>query len=217
MQRNVETKANVFVGGARRSWQDIDRDLRSIAKRQRALDAEEAVLLCAVVRREIWRQLGKASLLEYLEAVLGYSPKAANDRVRVALALDDLPVLAESLANGEQSFSAIKELTRVATAKTQADWCDAARGKNVRQIEELVAGHRRGDLPTDAPVPELEPQIVRFELTTATLARLRQVQKCSPTSVVATSTMTPSSPRCATRSSMVTPPRTTVAALGTKF
>src|SRR6185312_11246566 len=86
--RAVETKGNVFTGGARRSWQEIDRELRSIAKRQRALDAEEAVLLCSVVRREIWRELGKASLLEYLEDVLGYGPKAAHDRVRVALALE---------------------------------------------------------------------------------------------------------------------------------
>ena len=60
--RKVETRGNVFVGGARRSWQDIDRELRDIAKRQRALDAEEAILLCTVVRREIWRELGRASL-----------------------------------------------------------------------------------------------------------------------------------------------------------
>jgi hypothetical protein len=174
---SVVTKANVFVGGERRSWQDIDRALRSIAKRRCALDAEEAVLLCSVVRREIWRQLGKASLLEYLEEVLGYGPKAAHERVRVALALDELPVLAEALVTGEQSYSAIKELTRIATAKTQAEWIDAARGKNVRQIEELVAGRRRGDKPTDAPVPDLKPQIVRFEITTATHARLRHVQQ----------------------------------------
>jgi hypothetical protein len=177
MQSSVVTKGNVFVGGERSSWQDIDRALRSIAKRRGALDAEEAVLLCAVVRREIWRQLGKASLLEYLEAVLGYGPKAAHERVRVALALDELPMLAEALATGEQSYSAIKELTRIATAKTQAEWLDAARGKNVRQIEELVAGRRRGDKPTDAPVPDLKPQVVRFEITTATHARLRHVQQ----------------------------------------
>ena len=177
MQRGVETKGNVFVGGERRSWQEIDRDLRAIANRQRALDAEEAVLLCVVVRREIWRRLGKASLLEYLEEVLGYGPKAAKERVRVALALDELPLVANALANGEQSYSAIKELTRVADANTQAEWCDAARGKNVRQIEELVAGRRRGDRPTDPADPDLKPQIVRFEITTATLARLRQVQE----------------------------------------
>ena len=45
MQSNVVTKGNVFVGGERSSWQDIDRALRSIAKQRCALDAEEAVLL----------------------------------------------------------------------------------------------------------------------------------------------------------------------------
>jgi len=177
MQRSVETKGNVFVDGARRSWQDIDRELRAIAKRQRALDADEAALLCVVVRREIWRQLGKASLLEYLEEVLGYGPKAAKERVRVALALDETPQLAHELANGKQSYSAIKELTRVATAQTQAEWCEAARGKNVRQIEEMIAGHRRGDRPTDPADPDLKPRVVRFEITTATFVRLRQVQQ----------------------------------------
>jgi hypothetical protein len=108
---------------------------------------------------------------------LGYGPKAAKERMRVALALDELPLVADSLAKGEQSYSAIKELTRVATANTQAEWCDAARGKNVRQVEEMVAGHRRGDRPTDPADPDLKPRVVRFEITTATLARLRQVQK----------------------------------------
>jgi len=177
MQGRAQIMGNVFTGSERRSWQDIDRELRALAQRQRALDAEEALLLCAVVRYEIWRQLGKASLFEYLEDVLGYGPKAAKERVRVALALDELPALHDALARGEQSYSAIKELTRVAVSKTQAEWLAAARGKNVRQIEELVAGRRRGDLPSDPPVPDLKPQIVRFEITTATLARLRQVQQ----------------------------------------
>ncbi|HET9989800.1 MAG TPA: hypothetical protein VFQ65_14810 [Kofleriaceae bacterium] len=175
--RAVETRGNVFVGGARRSWQEIDGELRAIAKRQRALDAEEAVLLCTVVHREIWRDLGRASLLEYLEEVLGYGPKAAKERVRIALALDEMPVLAEALASGEQSYSAIRELTRIATAQTQAAWCAAAGGKNVRQIEELVSCRRRGDLPTDPPVPDLKPQVIRFEISPATHARLRHVQQ----------------------------------------
>src|SRR5512146_2688222 len=94
-------------GGERRSWQDIDRALRDVARRRGALDAEEAQLLCVAVHREIWRAVGKASLLEYLEDVLGYSPRAAKERVRVALALDELPELADALATDELAFSAI--------------------------------------------------------------------------------------------------------------
>jgi len=138
MQRNVETKGNVFVGGARRSWQDIDRDLRSIAKRQRALDAEEAVLLCAAMRSEIWRQLGKCSLLEYLEEVLGYGPKAAKERVRVALALDELPLVADSLAKGRT------ELFRDQGADARCNREHASRVLRCGAWQERAPGRRDG-------------------------------------------------------------------------
>ena len=137
---------------------------RSIARcarsRQRrgALDAEEAQLLCRAAREEIWRALGKASLLEYIEEVLGHGPRAARERVRVALALDELPELADALATGELAFSAVRELSRVATPMTQAAWCERARGKNLRQVEELVSGRTRGDLPDDPPDPGPRPE-----------------------------------------------------------
>lgn len=45
-----------------------------------------------------WRELGYASILEYVERVLGYGPRVAKDRLRVARALETLPALATSLA-----------------------------------------------------------------------------------------------------------------------
>ncbi len=158
------------------SVREIDRELRSIAKRRCALDLEEATLLCLANRREIWRSLAKPSLLAYMEDVLGYAPTVARERLRVAMALDEMPALAEALGSGEQSYSALRELTRIVTPNTQRAWLDAARDKNLRQIEELVSVHRRGDLPTDRPNPDLKPRIVRFEISTATFALLRQAQ-----------------------------------------
>src|SRR4051812_4543 len=93
-------------------WQEIDQELRAIAKLRGPIDAREAALLCSASRHENWRNLGKASFLEYLEEVLGYTPKCARERVRVALALDTMPVLAEALARGELHYSAVRELTR---------------------------------------------------------------------------------------------------------
>jgi len=59
--------------------------------------------------------------------------------LRVARALGELPVLTNMLERGDLSYSAVRELTRVATPGTERAWCDAAQGKNLRQIEELVA------------------------------------------------------------------------------
>src|SRR5204862_1102348 len=71
---------------------------------------------------------------------------------------------------------AVRELTRVATPATETAWIAAAVGKNLRQIEDLVAGHRAGDRPDDPPDPEARTHVVRFELAAETFALLRQTR-----------------------------------------
>src|SRR5262249_25964385 len=102
---------------------------------------------------------------------------AAKERVRVALALDEMPELADALASGELSFSAIRELTRVATRDTERAWIDAARGKNLREVEHAVSGRPRGALPTDPADADLRKQVLRFEARPATCALVRQAQQ----------------------------------------
>jgi hypothetical protein len=148
-----------------------------VAKRRCALAADEARLLSRAVRGEIWRHVGSVSLQEYLEEILGYSPRQARERVRVALALDDLPEMLEALAAGELSYSAVRELTRIAPPATEREWCDHARGKKLEQIEQPVATHRRGERPSDPPSPDLAPTTVEFEIRPATLALLREAQE----------------------------------------
>jgi hypothetical protein len=158
-------------------WAIVDCALRDAAKRRCALDAEEARLLARAVRVEVWRRFGNASLHEYLETVLGYSPRQATERVRIATALEDLPKIADALARGELHFSAVRELTRVATRETERAWLEDARSKNLRQIEQAVAGRKRGDRPSDPADPELIATPIRFDVRPATLALLRQAQQ----------------------------------------
>ena len=172
----MHANGNAMVVDAN-DWRAIDRDLRSIAKRQRALDAEEAALLCVVARQQTWRRFGCATILEYLELIFGYGPKVGHERVRIAMAIDTLPELRDALANGEISYSALRDLTRVVTPNTQREWLEAVRGKSVRQVEELVRTHRPGDLPTDPADPDLKPRRLSFEVSTATDALLREARK----------------------------------------
>ena len=161
---------------ARPNWRTVDRALRAIGKRRAALDADEARWLREAEALQIWRPLGMVSVLDYLERALGYAPRTAQDRLRVARALGTLPELTTALAGGELPFSAVRELTRVATPTTEASWLAAARGKNLRQIEELVADHRPGDRPDDPPDPEARTHAVRFELSAESFALLRQTR-----------------------------------------
>ena len=157
-------------------WQTIDRALRAIARRRAALDAEEARWLREAEAVQIWRPLGMVSALDYLERVLGYAPRTAQDRLRVARALGSLPRLTAALTSGQLPYSAVRELTRVATPATEAGWVSAATDKNLRQLEELVAGHCPGDNPDDPPIPEVRTHVIRFELSAETFALLRQTR-----------------------------------------
>jgi hypothetical protein len=165
------------VAARESEWKVIDQELRTLARNRCRLDADEMPLLCAVIRTQVWRHFDMVTVFEYLEVVLGYGPRVARDRVRVALALEKMPVLADALASGEQSYSAVRELTRVATPETQDAWRADARGKNLRQIEEVVAVHEHGDLPTDPPKHDLKPRVLAYQVTTAICAKERQVRR----------------------------------------
>ena len=158
-------------------WQRVDKALRALAKRRAALDAEEARWLREAEACQIWRPLGMVSAIDYMERVLGYRPRAAQERLRVARALGTLPVLTMALGSGELPFCAVRELTRVVTPTTEVAWRDVALGMNLRQIEDLVADHRPGDNPDDPPDPEIRIRIVRLELLPETFATLRQARQ----------------------------------------
>lgn len=82
------------------------------------------------------------SAIDYMERVMGYAPHTGSERLRVACALGELPVLTAALAEGDLPFSALLELTRVAKPETEAVWCEASLGKNLRQIEDRLEVER---------------------------------------------------------------------------
>jgi hypothetical protein len=158
-------------------WRELDRQLRSIAKARAALDAEELGLIREAVRMMLWRPLGMTSMREYLERRMGYTPQVAAERLRVAEALDSLPAIEAALQSGDLSYSAVRELTRIATRKTEQAWVAACRGKILRQIEELVAEREVGDTPESDPKPDLRPHAITMKLRPAEQALLREARK----------------------------------------
>jgi hypothetical protein len=137
-----------------RNWQQIHQELARLARSKGALDAEEATWLAAAVRGSVHLRLGLGSMREYLERLFGYTPRVAKERLRVAESLQALPAMRQALARGELTWSAVRELSRIATAETEPAWIDKARDKTVREVEQMVAGRVRGDHPTDRPRPE---------------------------------------------------------------
>jgi hypothetical protein len=159
-------------------WKVVHEALVDVAVRRAALDADEMRWLYEAEQLQIWKQVGVVSMVDYLERVLGHAPRTAQERMRVARALADLPELMAALEIGELSFSAIKELVRVATRSTERAWSDAARGKNLREIERLVSGRRPGNLPTDLPDDDARLHTLRFDdVSASAYALFRQARQ----------------------------------------
>src|SRR5690606_30561812 len=69
--------------------------------------------------------------------------------------LGALPALEAAVRDGELPYTAAREQTRVMTPETEEAWLSSARGRNLRDIEELVAGRKKGDKPDTEKNPEL--------------------------------------------------------------
>jgi hypothetical protein len=149
-------------------WVRLDRQLRGIASRRAALDVEEARLLRQAEEVRLWRGFGCGSAVEYLERVLGYAPRTALERLRVARALGELPLMESAMESGELAHSAVRELSRVAVPETEAEWLEAARGKSLREIEAIVVGRKPGDLPDDGTEPVVRPRTITIEVSPET-------------------------------------------------
>lgn len=67
----------------------------------------------------------------------------ARSHVRVARALESLPVVAGAFAAGELSFSKVRALTRLAQPFDEAEMVETARWATASQLDRLVAGCRR--------------------------------------------------------------------------
>ncbi len=159
------------------SPEELHDALMGVTRRRAALDVEEARLLRQVEETRLWRHFGMVSPLDYLERKLGYTPHAANERLRVAAALGELREMEAAMERGELSFSAVRELSRVAVPGTERAWIDWAAGKNLRLIEDKVVKHASGDRPDDDVLPpEARIKRVWFEVSAETAARLREAQ-----------------------------------------
>ena len=163
--------------GYKERCEQLHRRLRRIVKARAALDVQEAAALREAEELKLWRQYGYASMVEYMELAMGYPPRAALERLRVAKAIEELPIIGEAMSQGDLSFSGARELTRVATPETEQEWVEAAQDKNQREVEEIVSGRTRGQRPTDPADPKLKRRVLRFEVKPETIALVQQAKQ----------------------------------------
>jgi HNH endonuclease len=156
------------------AWRRAHTALTRLARRRALLDAEEGRCLLTALRAATHVHLGFGTFAEYVERSLGYSPRSTHEKLRVAEALERLPALARALDEGALTWSALRELTRVANGDTEHEWLEFSRGKTVRQLEHVIAHARPGDGPDSPRTPGPRRHVLRFEVTPETFALFRE-------------------------------------------
>jgi 5-methylcytosine-specific restriction endonuclease McrA len=131
---------------------DLDQLGDEIAELSAHLDAATARLL--VLIREFdarggWNT-GFRSCAAWLSWRVGLDLGAARERVRVARALETLPLFAQALGCGELSYAKVRALTRVATPETEARLMAVGRAGTAAHVERIVRGWRRVDRRAEA-------------------------------------------------------------------
>ena len=100
-------------------------------------------LIAELDRREVWAAQGALSCAHWLSWACGIDTHTAREKVRVARALTELPLLSEALAKGELGYSKVRALTRIATSENEADLLDIGLHGTAQHVEKFVRLHRR--------------------------------------------------------------------------
>ena len=128
--------------------------IATLAARIDAATYELLVLIRKFDEREGWNN-GFLSCAHWLTWRIGLAPSAARERVRVARALGDLPLMSEAMKRGQLSYSKVRALTRIATPETGRSLVDLGRAATAAQIEGIVRSWRRIDRTVEANEDEL--------------------------------------------------------------
>ena len=133
--------------------EEIDELADAIAVHAARIDAATHELLTEIRRFDAlggWAWQGARSCAAWLSWRLGLGPGAAGEKVRVARALGEFPLIDAAFAAGELSYCKVRAMTRVATEATEARLLEMARHATGAQLEAVCRGFRRVRRAADA-------------------------------------------------------------------
>ena len=125
-----------------RTGDEVVAELVALSARIDAALQRQLALIREIHERELWFIWGVRTCAQWLAWRLGLSPGAARERLRVALALGQLPKLDRALAQGRVSFSKVRAMTRVATPENEAKLLECALHATAAQLERICRGMR---------------------------------------------------------------------------
>src|SRR5262249_16971035 len=128
----------------------VDARLRQAHRARRTAEHALAFYLKEANDRRLYEAFGYASIRHYAKDAADLTGRQTRELVRVAEALESLPLLAKAYACASLPWSSVREICRVATARTEGEWIEEASRLSCRAVEQLVARACPGDSPTKA-------------------------------------------------------------------
>ena len=127
----------------------LGEEIAALAARIDAATYELLVLIREFDEQEGWN-CGFLTCAQWLAWRIGLAPGAARERVRVARALGELPLMSDAMKRGELSYSKVRALTRVARPETEKELVDLGRAGTAAHVEQVVRAWRRIDRTLEA-------------------------------------------------------------------
>jgi hypothetical protein len=99
--------------------EELDQNILTLCTRINAATYELLVMIRQFDERAGWLQWGLDNCAEWLAWRCDLAMTTARDKVRVAHALKQLPLISQAFASGELSYSKVKAMTRVANRENE--------------------------------------------------------------------------------------------------
>lgn len=137
------TDATLNTPQKQTSSEPLEQRIATLAAQIDAATCHLLELILEFDRSEAWAEQHALSCAHWLGWRLGWSRSMATERLRVAHALDVLPVLHKAFGHGELSYSKVRAVTRVARPDDEADWVEIAKAATAAELEKIVRRCRR--------------------------------------------------------------------------
>lgn len=120
----------------------LEAGITELAAHIHAATARWLVMVAEFDRRQAWADWDCKSCAHWISWRCGLGIRAAQDHVRVARSLLDLPTITSEFEAGHFSFTQVRALTRVATSDNEAELVELARRAPAAQLEGMVRAFR---------------------------------------------------------------------------
>ncbi len=127
---------------SRRSLDDLEAELITLSARINAAEYDFLVLIREFDLRQGWKPYLFNNCAEWLNMKCGICPGTAREKVRVARALFDLPLISATFQGGDLSYSKARSLTRIASPENEGALLDFAVKATAQQVDDYCRRRR---------------------------------------------------------------------------